>query len=328
MKNHQFFIIGAGSIGQRHIKNLALLGIKDLIVFDKDKRKLSEVKKSFKIKIVHTLAAGLVEKPQACLICTPPASHISQAIQTAKQKCHLFIEKPLSNNLSSLKLLKSLIKKHHLILQVGCNLRFHPLLIKIKKLLLKKQLGKIYGARLEYGSYLPNWRPQQDYRKNYAASKIAGGGIILDDIHEIDYAVWLFGKIKKIYCQSKKISSLRIETEDSAEMILTTKKGFLINIHMDYLQRIPSRNLKIISEKAIIEADINKNYLQINKPGKTKKLEKKFDFNQTYITEIQDFIKCIKEKKLPKVNLEEGVYALKIAIAAKQSANLEKTIRI
>ena len=54
-------------------------------------------------------------------------------------------------------------------------------------------LSKVYSARAISSSYLPDWRPGQDYRTTYSAHKDMGGGVSIDLIHEWDYLSWLFG---------------------------------------------------------------------------------------------------------------------------------------
>ena len=170
----KLLIIGFGSIGQRHYRNLLKLGYKNVFVYDTDKTKT----KNKKIKTIPNLNNRTLKTFGAALICNPNNKHIETAIKCAQAGCHLFIEKPLSHNLYHLDKLNKICVQNKLITLVGCNMRFHPCLKFIKRYLQNQQLGKIYAISHEFGYYLPYWRTNQDYRKNYAAKKSTGGGII------------------------------------------------------------------------------------------------------------------------------------------------------
>lgn len=327
----KILIIGGGSIGQRHLKNLRKLGIKEIGIIDIDEKRLHRAKEKYQVKIYRDSRAALEEKWDAVFICTPPASHIKIALTATETKAPIFIEKPLSDSLKNVEKLIGKAKKYKIPVMVGYNLNFHPQLQKIKKILNKNILGKIWGARTEYGQYLPDWHPREDYRFGYSAQQKMGGGIILDDIHEIDYLYHLFGKVKKVFASAKKISNLKIDTEDYAELTLRFKNGIVGQLHMDYLQRDYSRNLEIIGEKGTLIWNLKKNELKYflikDKKWHTNKL-RDFDFNQTYLKETKYFLDCIKNKKLSQPDINRGYQTLKIALAAKESAKLEKIINL
>ena len=153
-----------------------------------------------------------------------------------------------------------------------------------------------------------------------------GGGILLDAIHEINYSVYLFGKMKKVFCFANKNSNLHINTEDNAELLLKSIKDYTINIHLDYLQRKPNRIIKIICDKGNIETDINKNILRIIKEDDIKEYEIEYDYNETYIEEITSFIRSIVYDKKIVMGIEEGIYDVKLILASKESS--EKGVMI
>lgn len=327
----RILIIGAGSIGQRHLRNLIKLGIKDIAVLDVNKEKIKQVEKKYQVKSYKNLETALKEKWDAVFICTSPASHVKIALSVAEKKTSIFIEKPLSHNLKDIQRLRNKVEKYKIPIMIGYNLNFHPQFEEIEKILKEKVLGKIWGTRAEFGQYLPDWHPWEDYQYGYSAQKRLGGGIILDDIHEIDYLCHFFGKVKKIFALTKKISNLKINTEDYAEIIFWFKNGLKGEIHMDYLQRAPVRDLKIIGEKGTLIWDlINteiKYFLIKDKKWHFKKINN-FDYNQAYLKEIKYFLDCLKNNKKPQPDLDRGYETLKIALAAKKSAELKKIINL
>jgi len=327
----KILIIGAGSIGKRHLGNLQSLGIKQLGVFDTDKNKLTQIQQHFSGPIFASLQAAQKENWSAVFICSPTHTHLQFALQFAKTKTPMFIEKPLSHNTRYLAQLQKMCRDIKPIM-VGYNIDFHPQLQKIKSILQKKALGKIYGCRAEFGYYLPDWREGVDYANTYSAKKEWGGGIVLDDIHEINLLYNLFGPVKQLFGWAKKQSDLKINVEDYAEMIFWFQNGIVGQIHMDYLQRDYSRYLKIIGEKGTLiwylkEAKIDL-YLAANKKWKTIDKITNFDWNITYLNETKEFLRCLQKRENPASDLKRAVQTLKIALAVKESSQKGKCLRV
>ena len=317
-------VIGCGSIGQRHIKNLLKVNAGKILAFDPDKRRSRQVKRiSSKIIVSSVLNPLWKENPDIVFVTTPTSLHLKYALLAAKRGCHLFIEKPLSSNLKGINRLLYIVRKKKLITLIGCNMRFYWAIAKIKQLLMNNSIGRVISARIEAGQYLPDWHPKEDYRKMYSAKKKLGGGIILDGIHEIDYCLWFFGAIEKVISMHGKLSSLKIETEDIAEIVLKFKKGPLVSIHIDYIQHPYGRNCKLIGEKGTIVWDINqhqvKTYLRKNKKWKIFYKPKKYNFNQAYVDEIKYFLNCIKRRKITFNDVFSGAKTLAVALKVKNN---------
>ena len=192
----KILICGSGSIATRHYKNLISLGYEDIIFY-----KSTKFFRSAKLKkklIFYDLKNALNEKPDVAFICNITSKHVTTAIECAKRNCHLFIEKPISNNLKNIQDLKKIIKKNNLFLFVAYMIRFHPLIKKIKALIENKKKAKIFYATSIWGEYLPGWHPNENYKKSYAANKKFGGGVRLTLSHDLDLMCYLFGKIESM----------------------------------------------------------------------------------------------------------------------------------
>ena len=325
----KFLIIGCGSIGRRHIANLKSLG-EEIIASDVLIEHRNWVEANLAIKTFENVGVALHQKPDVVLICTPPSMHISLAKLAVEAGAHAFIEKPLSHTLDGISELEVAVKKANVKVAVGYNLRFNKGLKAVKEILDSGEIGKALSARIVFGQYLPTWRPWQDYKKSYTASKSLGGGIILDGSHELDYSRWLLGEVLEVNCVAQKVSDLEVETEDLAEITLKFKTGAIANVHLDFINHKYTRNCELIGEKGTIKWDyasgIIEVFLEANKQSKVKTIVS--DPNETYLEEIKHFIDCIKEDKMPLVNLEEGKKSLIVALAAKKSAEEKKTIKL
>ena len=184
---------------------------------------------------------------------------------------------------------------------VGCNLRFHPCIAFIKNYLNRKKLGVVYGIHHEVGYYLPFWRKGTDYRRNYAAWKRMGGGIILDGIHEFDLLFWLngFREVRESRFMFAKSGNLKIETEDNCVASFKFEHGVLGSVRCDYLQQRYSRTCKIVGEKGNLFWDWSENIVWFESEKGRKKLLtlKNYDINSMYVDEIAYFLDCVANKK-------------------------------
>ena len=254
----KILVVGYGSIGKRHVKNLLKFSDVCVIICTKQKLK-SEKRKIF----FHSIKECLNEKPTMAFITNESSYHIKTAIKLAGSNLHLFIEKPLSNSLSETLILKKLINERKLITQLGCNLRFYPPFKKIKKLVDNQIVGKPISVQVETGSFLPDWHPYENYRKGYAAKKELGGGILLTAIHEIDYLYWIFGKISEVSSITGKFSNLKINTDDLSVSLIKFKNNIIGEIHLDYFQRPFFKSCKIKCSKGIIHWNSESNLVKI-----------------------------------------------------------------
>lgn len=325
-------VIGCGSIGKRHIRNLQALKVGGIIAHDVWPERCREVEREYGVKTYDNLEEALAQKADVAFIGTPTSLHIPPALSAARSGCHLFIEKPLSHSLDGVDELLQIVAQKGLATLVGCNMRFHPGITKMKELLENGSIGRVICARVQSGQYLPDWHPWEDYRQGYSANKSLGGGIILDGVHEIDYVTWLLGEASQVFCFSDKLSSLEINTEDTAEILLRLKSGNIIEVHLDYVQRAYSRSCQIIGEEGTMLWDFNDKQVKLYS-ARTKEWqlfdeESNYDTNQMYIEEMEHFIDCIEGKATSINDVIEAKRVLEIALGAKESSRIKKIISL
>jgi len=332
MFNLKFLVVGCGSIGERHIRNLKQMKVVEIVACDTRKDRCLEIKRKYCLnETFQDYREALRQEIHSVLVCTPNAFHVPVALDAVRQGCHVFIEKPLSHNLDGVAELLRTSDENRLVVSVGFNLRYHPNLNKMKKLLEAKAIGKVICARVEVGQYLPDWHPWEEYKKGGSAQNKLGGGIILDATHELDYITWLLGDVQEIFCFADKLSNLEIDTEDTAEILLKFDSGIFANIHMDYIQRSYSRSCKIIGDEGTLIWDFSKNLVKCYRAevqGWEIYGQEKFDYNDTYLNEMRHFIRCTTGNEKPAVDGKQGKKILEIALAAKKSAKTGKVIKL
>jgi len=326
----KILVVGYGSIGKRHVKNLSSLNQTQVSVCSKNKETWKLEKKG--IKTFTTIEQALKEKHDVAIICNETSLHIKTAIKLADNGYHIFLEKPISNSLKNIPALIKIIKRKKLITMVGCNMRFHHGIKLMKSLIDKNEIGRILSVTVENGSFMPDWHPWEDYQISYASQKKLGGGVVLTQIHEIDYLYWFFGKVDDVYSFTEKLTDLQIDVEDYSGSLLKFKNKIIAELHLDYFQKPSVRSCKIIGTKGQITWNWENNHVQIfkNKDKKwvTKNIEKKFDRNKMFVDELQYFLKCVKKRKIPMNSIIDGLEPQKIALAIKKSSKCGKKIRM
>ena len=327
-------VIGSGSIGKRHIKNLIGIGYNkdDISAVDTREDRIAEVKA---LGINSTFASFEEsiknKKYEKAIICSPTSMHIDQATKLAELGTHMLIEKPLCSNLDGIENLKKICEEKKLVVMIAYIFRFSPAIKKVKELLDKNSIGEIYFARGEFSEYLPDWHPYEDYRSFYMAEKKLGGGSILDQCHIMDLMHYFFGKFKSVMGFNSKVSNLEVNADDISEMIVEMENGLTLSIHTDIFGRRHRKCIEIKGSNGNIFWDFYDNSVTFFKSDNNiKKIFNNFDydFNNSYIDEIKHFLHCVENKKEPEVTLQEGIDSMNLILACEKSHKLKKLVII
>lgn len=326
-------VIGCGSIGMRHIRNLLALGVRTIAAYDPRAVRLREVKAQFAVDTVERLEQAWAQRPTAALITAPTSLHVPLAVEAAEHGCHLFIEKPLSDRRdAAVERLLAAVRERQLVTLVGCNLRFHPTLRQVKQLCDARAVGRIVAGRVEVGQYLPDWHPSEDYRQGYSARSELGGGVILDAIHELDYIRWLLGDVAEVSAFAGMLSHLEIDTEDVAAILLRFASGTIGEVHLDYVQRAASRGCHLIGEEGTIRWDYGAGetrwYSAATRQWQTASNPAGWESNQMYVEEMRHFLNCVRGEESPMVDVVEGLRVLEVALAAKTAAAQKRVVAL
>ena len=330
----KILIVGCGSIGKRHLRNLLTIGIKheNISCVETRQDRITEVKNYGIERVYSSLESALNDKNyDAAIICSPTSLHIEQCNILSSKNINLMIEKPLSRDLNNIEELKDIVIKNNLVTFIAYIFRFAPSIKFLKDILEKKTIGEVFFVRGEFSEYLPDWHPYEKYNSFYMAQKQMGGGSILDQSHIMDLVHHLFGNFKSVMAFNNKISGLEIEADDIAEMIVELDNGILASIHTDIFGRKHSKSLEIKGSRGNIKWDFYKNEVSVyDAETKTLKIEDDFDkdFNKVYIEELKYFIDCSNNNNQAHPNLDVGIDTMKLILSSEESHNTGKKIII
>lgn len=296
-------VIGYGSIGQRHVRLLKYLNIPVSVV---SRRKL-QLENTY-----SSLSRAFKENNyQYIVIANETASHIT-SLQQVKEfyfEGSILVEKPLFMQPERVDFDTSNVF-------VAYNLRFHPLLSKLKEKLVGEQ---VVSVNAYVGQYLPSWRPETNYSESYSAIRKQGGGVLRDLSHELDYLTMLFGEWQGLVSEVGKFSNLNIETEDYVSVCYVTNQNIRIAVELNYLDRITQRYITIQTNNKTIKIDFISNSVNCN--GKLEQLPQ-FDRDYTYIKQHEDML----DKASDCCSYIEGMKVVNMIEAIEKSSRLKEWV--
>ena len=336
----KILMIGLGSIGQRHLRNIRqLFGDRHEIIAYRTRRLMQTFSDNLKIRenvnleeeygltVFTSLEEALAQKPDIAFITNITSKHMECAIECAKAGCHLLIEKPLSDRMEGAEELLRVAAETKKVVWMGFQNRYHVCVEEAAKVLADDGIGRLLSAEFEFSERLTTMHTYEDYRQTYMARSDMGGGPVLNLlVHDLDLIQWLIGEPVDVCAFAAKASGLEIDVEDSVSAIFTMKsgQGFMVPVyaHTDFLQYPPAHRIKIVGEKGRIEIDMNKASLKVIRDGEVVRDEAYPDFvrNGMFLEELSDFFDCIEGREGRLIGLDQGVVTLKMALALKKSA--------
>jgi predicted dehydrogenase len=320
----RYLVVSLGSIGRRHLGNLrrlrpdARIGVLRLAARPGEGGPPEGADDQF-----HDIRDAIAFAPRAAIVASPASAHLGVAKRLAEAGTHLFLEKPIADRAEGVANLVDGCAARGLVLMVGYNLRFHPSLLAMKQAIDAGAIGRVLGARAEVGQYLPDWRPGSDYRRGVTARAELGGGVLLELSHELDYLQWLLGRPRDVSARGGRLGDLEIDVEDMVELTLGYDRPLLASVHLDMLQRAPTRQCRVIGTEGTLLWDGIADKLDIYRaaePGwREVPVTRLSDRNQMYLDELDHFLGCVDTSTRPRCDGRDGLAVLEIVEAARQS---------
>ena len=300
-------VVGLGSIAAKHINAIQQID-KDACIY----ALRSSIHAEEKSGITNLYSFDEVKAIQFdfAIISNPTSEHKKTIDALLALKCPLFIEKPVSNTIEMQDTILE-IERLGTLTYIACNLRFLDSLQFVKEEISKKQ-KRINEVNVYCGSYLPEWRPNVDFRTSYSARKDMGGGVQFDLIHEIDYIYWLFGKPKNVTKTLRSASSLHIDAVDYGNYCLEYD-DFCVGITLNYYRKDYKRTLEILFDDSTWLVDLKQNRIISGEFEIFRSTQRQ---NDTYLNQMKYFYQLIQTGAISSSfnSINEAVEVLKIGI--------------
>ncbi|MGH7722072.1 MAG: Gfo/Idh/MocA family protein [Candidatus Dormibacteria bacterium] len=309
-------VLGCGSVGSRHARNLVSLGL-ELVVADVDEEASRTLAGATGATAV---TPGTAPHCELVVVATPSAHHVDDLRWALDRGADVFVEKPLAASRDGVATARALARQHpDRIVMVGCNLRFSEGFAALSANL--TAIGRPAALLVDYGWWLPAWRPAVDYRTTYSARRALGGGIVLDAIHEIDYTVALAGPVEDVQGSCVTTGILEIDVEDVADITLRHRGGAQSHLHLDCLRRRYSRRCTVIGSEAEITWDVPRATVELRREAgaapETVAAGLDSDPNTQYVAEMRHMLAAMTTRAPTCNDVERAAATVEIALRAR-----------
>lgn len=327
-----YLVIGSGSIARRHINNIKqLFPDRSVYCLSSSGRALAPGELGDNVTVLEDIPAALSKNLEFVVVASPAPFHLDHAQLFLEKGIPTLIEKPLSDSFQKIQAHPFFLKQYGDLVDVGYNLRFLPSAQVFKKVIDAEKLGQIHSVLVDVGQYLPDWRPQSDYRKNVSARKDLGGGVLLELSHDLDYLSWIFGAFKTVFCSTRRSGILDIDVEDNIDALVSCQSGLLINMHMDFLQRAPTRRCKVVAQNGTLIWDIINNKVTLHAGANQEEViysAPDYNRNEMYLLELNHFVKVINGEVKANVSVGAAAEIVRVVDAMKKSSQIGQVVSV
>lgn len=298
-------VIGYGSIGSRHARLLSGMG-EDVACVTGNAE--------CPYPVFPDIQAAVTQYgPELAIVANRTCDHLAamRALANAGYRGLTLVEKPLFESEHAPPALDA--DK----VFVAYNLRCHPMVRRLRDLLAGR---RVFNASFHVGQYLPDWRPETDYRKGYSASREQGGGVLRDLSHELDLALWLLGPWQRLTARGGRFSDLEIDSDDVFHLLLETEECPVVSIQMDYLASPPRRGFSFDTDRGSLTGDFLTGALHVE--GDREKYEVDRDF--AYAAQLEALLHGSGRGLC---SLDEGARVTELIAAAEMAAKQETWVK-
>ena len=320
---HDILVIGAGSIGERHIRCFLKTGRARVSVCEIDRALLDRMENDYDLsQACEDLGDALLSNPRAVVIAAPAHLHIPMAIRAAEAGCHLLIEKPLSTDISGVEDLKRRVLEQRLVAQVGYTFRHHPLVAKVKDQIDQGRWGLPLQLTIVSGQHFPTYRPA--YRDIYYARHETGGGAIQDALtHFLDTAQWWLGSIDRLTGDMEHLSLKGVEVEDTVN-VLARHGNIMASYNLNQHQYPNESIFTLVCERGTLRLELCANRLRImDRPdGEWEdEISNAFQRDDIFVNQANSFLDAIEGQPSISCTIDEAKHTIGCQMALLEEAN-------
>lgn len=307
-------VLGLGSIGLRHAQNARQLGL-NVVGFDPCSQACDEAK-AHEIQIAAA-AEQAIAAADAVVIASPSGCHLDDLELCVAKRRPALVEKPIGHDPKRTAALLERAEAQSLPIGSVFNLRQRSVVRTLREMV-SNRLGDLVWARFVSASWLPDWRPGQDYRTGYASDP-ASGGVVFDVIHELDLAGFLIGPAEVASSVLRRSGRLELVPEDTAEIVLAHTGGCLSSLHLNYASPVRRRSAEICGTQGIVTADLRTGEIRwCDRQGHTiETMVVEIDPAAEYLTVLSDFVEALGAGLPQKCDGYAGLAAVRLADRAR-----------
>jgi predicted dehydrogenase len=321
-------IIGSGSVGKRHARNLAALGCRISCVDPREDRRRELAAETAVVQTHSTAeeawAAGGLD---GVVVASPTIYHPPHTMEALQAKLPVLLEKPIGISANHARFMQEVEQETGSPVLLGYTWRWWPPLRRVRALLEEKTIGTLRHVQFHMSAHLADWHPWEPYQEFFMASAEQGGGALLDESHWIDLMIWLFGMPQQIFGRVEKISDLEIDSDDNVDMLAFYANGLRVSLHLDLYGRPHEKFIRFIGESGTLMWSADPNRIAIGREAVQKWEEETFacERNDMFVAVAKEFLDVIGGAK-PSCGLADGMSVMEVIDAVRQSSKTGKAV--
>ncbi len=346
MKKVRWGVIGAGGIADRRtLPGMMLADNAELIAVMEINEELAEkLRVKYGAKRAYTDHKALLADPEVDVvyIASPVNCHKEQAIDAARAKKDILLEKPICLDIADGEEVLRVCEEEGVKIATGFLMRFHAYNSKIREIVQSGKIGQVVSCRAQFGCWYPDipgaWRQ---------VKALAGGGALMDmGVHCIDLLQYIVGSKAKRVAAFASTNTFSYEVEDQASLMMQLENGAVAYVESNF--NIPDAvvskleiygtsgsivALGTLSQEEggkieVIAADTSAGYDAQQTRNEVKPMEVKVEFGNMYTKELESFGRSVLEDAPIDVPAADAIWAQKIIMAAYESNETGKFIEL
>ncbi len=240
-------LLGAGALGAVHAANVAAIGGCHLAAV------ASTTITDVVADLAHRAGADIVTPAQlidptrvdALIVATPTDTHCAYALRAIEAGLPLFLEKPVTRTVAEAEQVQQLSGAKGVKVAVGHVVRYFPEYAAAHRAVVSGRLGSVQTARLRRFNAAPG-EPG-----SWFAEPSRSGGVLLDmAIHDIDWSLWTFGPVDRVYCRRAGQG-----TGEVVSVTLVHRHGAISYLEASWRERGFSTHLEVTGTSAMFQVD-------------------------------------------------------------------------
>ncbi len=314
-------VVGYGSAGRRHARNLARRGANISVVDTRPDRLVPLEGLTVHASHATVEAAMAAGRFDGAVIATPTAFHAAQAEALIAAGCRILLEKPVALDVAAAQHLAHAEAKSGLPILLGYTWRWWTALRELRARLQAGLIGRPLRAELVMASHLEDWHPGEPLSDFFMSQAALGGGALLDESHWIDQMLWMFGEPAAIAAHVERVSTLPIDTDDHVELQAFYEGGLRVRVHLDLYTRPTERSIAIFGERGALKWSFESNIIAQCHGAEQVWQETKFtgERNDMFDAVAAEFLQLCSGRATPSCSLADGVTVLRVVDAARES---------
>jgi predicted dehydrogenase len=319
---HRVLVVGAGSIGERHLRCFLATGRARVSFAEVNPELRATIAARHPDAAAHaTLEAAAEEPIDAAVIATPAPLHVPQAAQLVGRGAHVLIEKPLSIGLDGVDTLADLAARNRVVVAVGYVMRAQPALAEMRAAVASGRFGRPLELVAFAGQDFAALRPA--YRGTYYTRRDSGGGAVQDALtHLFNAGEWLVGPIDRVVADAAHLKIDGVDVEDTVH-VLARHGGVLASYALNQHQAPNETTITVVCERGTARFEAHagrwRSCERAGEPWSDHGHASPPERDATFIRQAHSFLDAIEGRSPSLCTLDEGAQTLRVNLATLNS---------